>query len=140
MKLFWLSFSLVLLILGFMLLSDPVHYSHRHGPQEAYQSIPAGILCIVCAVAFIISCKPHKTLRFPKTEEEKKRRKVRLYWTLGAYLGISLLYTFIIPGGYDSPPGLVDLFAIPKTAAISFVIFGVFFIPVSIFAYLLNEN
>ena len=139
MKLFSLSFSILLIFWGVRILKEPVHYSHRHGPQEAYQSIPAGIFLIGCALAFIVASKPHKNLRFPKTVEERKRRMYRVFGLLAAYVGMALFYTFIIPYRYDSPLDFHEIKEIPRAAGISFLVMGITFMPAFIFAYLLKE-
>ncbi|MBC2603164.1 hypothetical protein [Puniceicoccus vermicola] len=139
MKLFFLSFSPLMLFWGLQLLKQPVHYDGRYGPQEAYQSIPAAIVLIGCALAFIISSKPHKNLRFPKTEKERKERMLRLLWCLAVLIGLTLLFAFIVPGDYDSVTELRELKNIPQAALTSFLGLGSFFIPAFIFAYLLKE-
>lgn len=139
MKLLFLSLSPLMLFWGFQLLKAPVHYDGRYGPQEAYQSIPAAIVLIGCAIAFIISSKPHENLRFPKTEKERKERMLRVLWCLVALVGLTLLFALIVPGDYDSVAELRELKHIPQAALTTFLGLGAFFMPVFIFAYLLKE-
>ena len=135
-----LSFGALLLMLAFFLLREPAGYSHRWGAQETYQGILAGILCAGIGAWMIISCKPLKTLRFPKTKTEKKKRIIRVAYTVGAYLMLSLMYTFLVPGGYNSPPALREASTIPASAAMAFIGVGIIFLPAIIFAYLVSEN